>query len=171
MQLIYMKGQNKVALSLVFGAVIIAAALYFGLTKPKTIKAPETEKEVQSETATSTTNPTPKTVQPTVTPMPEISWTKSDMITALSAKTGIPEAEVVFSTGETVNYGNTKLIRGTVQRQGEMSGAGFFAVADTSGVTVTFVGQGVPECSEVNPYGYPTSWADYCMSGGNTVQR
>lgn len=160
-----MKGQNKVAISLLFGAVIIAGALYFGLTKQKT-PTPQTATESQTSTPIATQAP-----EATTEPSPDITWTKSELVSALSTKSGIPESEIVFSTGETVDYNNTKLIRGTVQRQGEMSGAGFFAVADLNGVTVTYVGQGVPECSEVNPYGYPTSWADYCMSGGNTIQR
>lgn len=159
-----MKGQNKVAISLFLGAIVIAAALYFGLVKSKNPTTQPTGTQTPTPIATQVSQPTPEA-------SPEITWTKSDLISALSTKTGIPEAEVVFSTGDTVDYNNTKLIRGTVQRQGEMSGAGFFAVADANGVTVTYVGQGVPDCSDVNPYGYPTSWADYCMSGGATVQR
>jgi len=168
--------KNTVALSVLAGAGIIAVALYAGLTNRQTassvpLSVPSQTNEapqpsdvsnaVESTTAVATISPSPV----------EITWTKSDIVAALSAKTGIPQAEIVFSTGETVDNGNTKLIRGTVQRQGDMGGAGFFAVADADGVTVTYAGQGVPECSEVNPYGYPLSWADYCMDAGNTVRR
>lgn len=178
--------ENKIAISLFLGAAVIAGAVYFGLTKlrpsipqPKTGEpmmeaSPtiETSPTIQQPTDKPPTQETPATApSPVASPIPEISWTKSDLIAALSSKTGIPEAEIVFSTGDIVDHGNTKLIRGTVQRQGEMGGAGFFAVADVDGVTVTYAGQGVPDCSEVNPYNYPLSWADYCMDGGNTVRR
>jgi hypothetical protein len=87
---------------------------------------------------------------------------------ALAVKTGIPEGELVVSVAE--NRG--RIARGTVSRVGEDSGAGYFAVKDTQGVwVVTYVGQGVPECDEVDPYGYPTSWADACLQGGVTVMR
>jgi hypothetical protein len=59
-----------------------------------------------------------------------------------------------------------------VLRAGEDGGAGFLAAKDTQGVwVVTYVGQGVPDCDEVDPYGYPTSWADACMRDGVTVPR
>lgn len=172
-----MNGQNnKIGLSVFLGAVVIAAAIYLGLTKTKIpileLRPGESSIEAspmakQSTSPTSTTTPAPATTPPA----PDISWTKSDLVAVLSTKTGIPEREIIFSTGDIVDHGDTKLIRGTVQRQGEMGGAGFFAVADTSGVTVTYAGQGVPDCTEVNPYGYPVSWADYCMDSGNTVRR
>lgn len=158
---------------MLLGAVVIAVAVYFGLTKdtpliPRTNTENMTEQSLQPTDSSVLQTPS---LSSTVAPPSEITWTKSDIITALSVKTGIPEAQVVFSIGETVDRGATKLIRGTVQRQGETGGAGFFAVADVNGVIVTYSGQGVPECSEVNPYGYPLSWADYCMDGGNTVSR
>ena len=53
-----------------------------------------------------------------------------------------------------------------------MGGAGFLGYIDNTGVHITYAGQGVPECKDVNPYNYPTSWADYCTSqNGDTIKR
>ena len=101
-----------------------------------------------------------------------MTWTKSDILQALAIKTGIPEDKIEFSIGDQIKEGNRVLLRGTVSREGEMGGAGFFAAVDNRGVKVTYTGQGVPKCSEVNPYGYPKSWADYCINAqGQTVRR
>jgi len=161
-----------VAVSVFLGAVVIAIALYFGLSQ-RHVVAPSQQPLVSPSSEITPTTETSITQIPTVTQAQEVTWTKTDLIAALSAKTGIPEAEIKFSTGEEVDQGNTKLLRGTVSREGEMGGGGFFAVVSTGGVNVTYTGQGVPLCSEVNPYGYPLSWADYCImdGGGNTVRR
>ncbi|MCD6225618.1 hypothetical protein J7J95_00850 [bacterium] len=101
-----------------------------------------------------------------------MGWRKSDLIAALSEKTGIPEDEIHFSVGEQIKKEDKILLRGGVSREGEMGGAAFFAVVDENGVKVTYAGQGVPLCSEVNPHDYPLSWADYCVDeNGNTVPR
>ncbi len=125
--------------------------------------------ETVEETDNKVVSNTP-TVTNTATPV-KITWTKDEVIKAVSAKSGIPLDKIKVSIGETIDKGDKILMRGTVGEVGEVSGAGWFAVITTAGVNVTYVGQGVPECSEVNPFGYPTSWADYCMSNGNTVKR
>lgn len=161
---------------------MIAAALYFGLRKedkergflenfssPTVLPTPLPSFQPTSTQVLAT--PTP-TLTPTLNPTQEISWTKSDLLAALAEKTGIPEEEIEFSVGEELKKEGGVLLRGGVSRRGEMGGAAFFAVVDETGVRVTFAGQGVPQCSEVDPYGYPFSWADYCVDeGGNTVRR
>jgi hypothetical protein len=83
-------------------------------------------------------------------------------------KTRIPEGELVVSVAESTG----RITRGTVLRAGEDGGAGFLAAKDTQAVwVVTYVGQGVPDCDEVEPYDYPTSWADACLHDGATVPR
>jgi len=186
-----MTKENKVAVSIIVGAALIAVAIYLGLTQKLTFEKQSQEesgsKSVTSIPTTGEEEPATKeelapspTVEPTAvtsptsspTPTPEITWRKSDIITALSEKTGIPEDEINFSIGEQLDQGDKILLRGGVSREGEMGGAAFFAVVDENGVQVTYAGQGVPECSEVNPYGYPTSWADYCVDeNGQTVAR
>lgn len=46
-----------------------------------------------------------------------------------------------------------------------MSGAGFFGYCNLEKCEITFIGQGVPKCSEVNLYNYSLSWTDYCLYG------
>ena len=90
----------------------------------------------------------------------------------LLQKTAIPEDKLVFEIAE--NTG--KIARGAVKnKDSQVGGAGWFAAKNQNTQNkwrVTYVGQGVPECSEVNPYNYPTSWADYCLNTqGKTVKR
>jgi cytoskeletal protein RodZ len=191
--------ENKVPLAIVFGALIIGGFVFFSFAfysrrqvapaVPSNPPSPATEfvsPAPPSPTASPTVAPTPTETEPASSPTlppahatspsptapPELIWKKSDLIKALSEKTGIPEAEVVFSVGDQVKESNRLLLRGGVSRQGETGGAAFFAVVDENGTKVTFAGQGVPACSEVNPYNYPLSWADYCVnSQGDTVAR
>jgi len=88
---------------------------------------------------------------------------------ALLQKSNIPENKLQFSIGE--NTG--QIARGTVKNKDDMGGAMWFAAKDSQNQwTITFIGQGVPDCTQVNPYHYPLSWSDYCMdSHGNTVHR
>jgi len=178
--------ENKTAISIILGSALIAAALYLGLIGQQLSSIINQKQSVlptsfpnQSEKIT--TVPSPKqsltitvspSLTPTNTPVPQISYKKSDIIAALSQKTGIPEDEINFTISQEIKKEGKILLRGGVSREGEMGGAAFFAVVDENGVKVTFAGQGVPECSEVNPYDYPTTWADYCVDeDGNTVAR
>lgn len=170
--------ENKIIFSILLGSGLIALAIYFGFVqqnKGKSASSPAVSPVVES---TAVAVPTSTPIEPTIvntevpSPTPEIVWKKSDLISALSSKTGIPENEINFSTGDEINQGDKVLLRGTVSREGEMGGAGFFAVVDENGVKVTYVGQGVPACDEVNQYGYPLSWADYCIdNNGDTIAR
>jgi len=170
---------RAVAISIFLGSVVIALALYWGLTSRG-----EKANQDMSLMVTATPSPLPSLAlslsplssSPSTSPVPsvtpEIFWRKSDLLAALSQKTNIPENEINFSVGEEIKEASRVLLRGSVSRQGEIGGAGFFALVDAQGVQVTFVGQGVPLCSEVNPYDYPLSWADYCLDeNGQTIAR
>ena len=168
---------NKIILAILLGSGVIAGGIYFGLGNISrhpggTVPQPTASVSPAQVTATPTPTPTPTPTQAPPTTPAEITWTKSDLIAALSQKTGIPANEIKFSVGKQIKKPGKVLLNGSVSRQGEMGGAGFFAIVNASGVKVTYAGQGVPQCSEVNPYGYPLSWADYCVnSQGQTVKR
>ena len=172
---VYNGGMSKnlsIPLSIIVGAGLIAGGVYFGLKEG--LKKDQFDLQPSPEASViPSAKPTPiPTPTSTPTPVPEISWTKSELRKALSRKSGIPESELKFSVGDEIKKPGKILLRGSLGREGEMGGAGFFAVVNDQGIKVTYVGQGVPECSEVNPYGYPTSWADYCLdSSGQTVKR
>ena len=176
-----MNSSTKIAISIFLGFLVVAAAVYLGLSKlslkSKGIIEKQTsqKEEVISPSATSPMNSPSPTLTPTNTPTPtpaEITWTKSDILQALVQKTGIPEDKITFSISKEIKEKDKVLLRGGVSEKGAMGGAMFFAVVDKDGVKVTYAGNGVPLCSEVNPYGYPKSWADYCVDeNGNTVKR
>jgi len=170
--------EKAVAVSIFLGSLVIALALYWGLTSRREKAGQEVSLMVTptpSLSPSSVPSPLPSSslsASPVPSITPEIFWRKSDLIAALSQKTNIPEDEISFSVGEEIKKTDRVLLKGGVSRQGEMGGAAFFALVNAQGVQVTFVGQGVPRCDEVNPYGYPLSWADYCLDeNGQTVAR
>lgn len=174
--------ENKIPLAIVFSGIVIAVSLYFAL-KPNNssfFKKERVENNQNSEislTAISqviNTSPTSASI-PTENPSPTLSipvLNKNQIKQGLLSKTIIPEDKLEFQIGEKIDRENKILIRGTVKSKDEESGAGFFSYCDLQKCEVTFVGQEVPKCSEVNPYGYPLSWADYCVNeGGEVVKR
>ncbi len=175
-----MSSSNKIALSIFLGFLTMAAALYFGLSKftlnfqslPQPQPTPTKETSQPSFFPTSVLSPT---LTPTNTPTPtptEITFTKTDLLQALVQKTGIPQDKITFNVSKEIKKDDKILLRGGVSEKGAMGGAMFFAIVDKDGVKVTYAGNGVPLCSEVNPYGYPKSWADYCVDdAGHTIKR
>lgn len=88
---------------------------------------------------------------------------------ALLVKLGWTAAEMDFSMGE-----NTGIFaRGGVKKVGEMSGAGWFAGKDSSGTwIIAYIGQGIPYCSEIQAFNFPTTWISHCMDDyDNTIER
>jgi len=171
---------SRVVTAIIAGAVIIGAFLYFGLREPepptRQLEGGDQSSEENSSTyqgdGTRGEPPigTPSEPDGTVAIPPEpVMLSDEGMIReALVAKTGISRDRLTFSLGESTGW----IARGTVSDEGETGDAGFFAAKDMEGVRiVTFVGQGVPTCDEVNPYGYPTAWADYRIRDGSVVLR
>ncbi len=155
-------------ISIIISSSIISAGIYFGLQHSKPTPSNSQTQTAFSPQPTPTPTPSPS---PTSTPTPEITWTKSDIITALHQKTGIPLDKIEYSLSEPLKRNQRLLIRGTVKNKDDIGGAGFFGYIDTQGVHITYTGQGVPDCSQVNPYGYPLSWVDYCLQNGQAVKR
>ena len=165
-----MDNGTKIAIAVLIGAGVIAAGLYFGLrkTNPPPKMSIAITPYLTSVPTVPLATPTPKPPSPT----PGITWTKTELLQALSQKTGIPKDKITFSISNKVPRGGKILLRGGVSQKGAIGGAGFFGYVDHQGVHITYSGQGVPKCSEVNPYDYPLSWADYCLnSQGQPVRR
>jgi hypothetical protein len=171
-------GNSQIAAAIIVGALIIGSFLYFGLREPEPPArqseggyqpSAEIPPTYQGDDMSEVPPMEPATGGMRATPPEPVTLSDEEMIReALVAKTGIPESELSYSIGESTGW----IARGTVKRAGETGGAGFFAAKDMEMVwVVTYVGQGVPACDEVNPYGYPTSWADYCMESGVAVKR
>ncbi|GAB4218766.1 MAG: hypothetical protein Fur009_1510 [Candidatus Microgenomates bacterium] len=175
--------ENKAPLSIVFSGIVIAVSLYFALkpigsTLIKKEKVVENEQklEISPTSISQEINTSPTTVSiPTEKPSPTLGipvLNENQIKQGLLSKTIIPDDKLEFQIGERIDRENKILLRGTVKSKDEESGAGFFAYCNLQKCEVTFVGQEVPKCSEVNPYGYPLSWADYCLDeGGEVVKR
>ena len=88
---------------------------------------------------------------------------------ALLAKLGWADNELEFSIGE--NTGT--LASGSLNKVGEMQGAAWFAGKDNAGNwVIAHIGQGIPECSDVQPFNFPTTWISHCLdASGNTIAR
>ncbi len=88
---------------------------------------------------------------------------------ALLAKLGWTAAEMDFSMG--TNTGT--VATGGVKKVNEMSGAAWFAGKDNSGSwIIAYIGQGIPNCSEIQAFNFPITWISHCMdSSGNTIAR
>ncbi len=171
-------GDSQVAIAIVVGVAIIGIFLYFGLRDPEPpVRQPEGGYQSSAEIPPAYEGDympeAPSEMQEgggmIVIPPEPVTLSDKEMIReALIAKTGIPEAGLVYSITESTGG----IARGGVKRVGEMSGGYFFAAKDMEGVwVVTYDGSGVPMCDEVDPYGYPTSWIEYCVRDGETVKR
>jgi hypothetical protein len=88
---------------------------------------------------------------------------------ALLAKLGWPEAEMEFSLSQ--NTG--QFAQGSVKRVNEMQGAAWFAGKDAGGKwIIAYIGQGVPNCADIQPFNFPLDWISHCIDvSGNTVER
>ncbi len=111
---------------------------------------------------------------PTVPPPPAIqilpTLTDEEAIRqALLTKLGWTAAELEFSMGE-----NTGIVaNGTVKKVGDMTGAAWFAGKDSAGNwAIAYIGQGIPYCSEIQAFTFPSDWISHCMDASdNVVER
>lgn len=178
--------ENKIPLAIILSGLFIALAIFFGLRGEKDFKfasnknEPPTISQAQSLsptkileqklTPTTASVSTEKIVLSSTVAVPQLN--EEQIKQGLLAKTIIPADKLQFEIGERRDRENKILIRGTVKNKDDEHGAGFFAYCDLEKCEVTFVGQEVPKCSEVNPFGYPLDWADYCVDNrGEIVKR
>ncbi|GEM_PF-2227980 len=181
---------SAVVLAIIAGAIIIAVAIWLGFYYQSRISQTnggnlnkEPAKTIQGKTSNSPSEAfatgdnasgkqsTPRSLSESNNSQQAQTPTKSDrdlIKQALLDKTGINPADFMFDIADN----NGTIARGTVKDKNDIGGAGWFAHKSNGVWTITYVGQGVPKCSEVNPYGYPVSWADYCLnSQGKPVHR
>ena len=102
-------------------------------------------------------------------PAPPTQTDEEAITEALLATLGWNASELDFSIGE-----NTSTVaRGSLKKVGEMQGAAWFAGKDNNGAwVIAYIGQGIPTCSEIQSFNFPTDWISHCMdASGNTIQR
>lgn len=164
--------ENKVPLAIIFSGIVISVSLYLAL-KPNSSNFFKKEEPIENNQQLKI-SPTSAFI-PTEKPSPTLGvpiLNENQIKQGLLSKTNISEDKLEFQIGERVDRENKILIRGMVKNKDEEVGANFFAYCNLQKCEVTFVGQKVPKCNEVNPYGYPLSWADYCINdGGEVVKR
>lgn len=114
--------------------------------------------------------PTPSvSLNPSTTPFIESTISDEELLrTAVLAKSQIPEEKFKFSVGE--NLGT--LAKGMVQNTDDQGGAQWFAGKVNNTWLVSYIGQGVPNCSDLGTIPYPNSWLSHCLDAqGQTVAR
>jgi hypothetical protein len=165
--IIKLMSTNKIAVSIIIAGIIIALAIYLSsafplsslLSKAPTptvspALSPTVEEEI-TETPTATTTTAPST-------------DPAGLRTAVLAKSGIPEADFEYSS----SYNDGVIARGSLKNKNDISGAGWFAAKVDDNWVVAYIGQGVPKCSEIQAYDFPTSWISHCVNdSGETVAR
>ncbi len=156
---------NKIAISIIVAGIIIAVAIYLSKAFPFSSSLQKTPTPTVSPTTTLPPTEEP-TVQPTLTTAP--SEDPAGLRAAVLAKSGIPEADFEYSA----SFNDGIIARGSVKNKNDISGAGWFAGKVNGTWVVAFIGQGVPKCSEIQAYNFPTSWISHCVNdNGDTVAR
>lgn len=190
------KSQNGsssiIAGAIILGAIIIGIFLYLGLQQasnvnnvPMSNKSLDNSDQVSSPKTTlemgenSDQNNSQENIKKDASPQPQnnqpphkkVLSDKEAIKQSLLQVSEIPENKLEFEIADN----NGQIARGTVKNKDDQGGAGWFAAKKQNTQNkwkVTYIGQGVPKCTEVNPYNYPTSWADYCLnSQGQAVAR
>ena len=118
--------------------------------------------DTQSTEATKSATPSSQSVEKT----------ESDEVLlkqAVSEKTGIAIDIIVVE----ISQNTGKYAKGLVNAKGETVGGGYWLAVKSDGKwTVVFDGQSTPECSLVDPPGFPASMVPECFdASGNVVAR
>lgn len=73
----------------------------------------------------------------------------------------------------TISQKTDTFAKGTVSTKGEETGGGYYlAFKDKGNWYIAYDGQVNPECSQVNPFGFPVSMVPECLdASGNVVTR
>ncbi len=158
----------KIPLSIIFGAVIIGFFIFFSQNPNFLNQYPNISQ--LSPTPISQITPTTANQFPTITSIsPTVTVSDEKLIEqALITKAGIGQDEISVS----ISYNANGLARGGVKNKNEMSGAAWFAGKQNGVWIISYVGQGVPKCSEISGFDYPTTWLSHCVdSNGKTIER
>ena len=133
---------------------------------------PQSDEGYIATTVSLTTEAMLTQITPPTVPAPpatQISPTLTDeelIRQALLIKLGWTAAELDFSMGN--NTGT--VANGTVKKVNDMAGAAWFAGKNSSGDwVIAYIGQGIPYCSEIQAFSFPTDWISHCMDASDNV--
>lgn len=150
-------------LVLIIIIVLLSVILWFFLVR-------NTNEDIDDLTiSSSTTSQTTKSAFPS---NKKVEKTESDnelLKKAVSEKTGISIDIIIVD----VSKNTGKYAKGLVTSKGETVGGGYWLAIKTNGKwSVVFDGQNTPECSLINPSGFPADMVPECFdSSGNIVTR
>ncbi|MBT3189897.1 MAG: hypothetical protein HN736_16280 [Anaerolineae bacterium] len=159
-----MKKRNYLVLLLIFSFIL--ACSIFEVPTPPDVDIDAIGTKVVLTTEAMLTQSAPPTQPPSVA---SILTDEEAIKQALLVKLGWTAAELDFSMG--ANTGTAA--NGTVKKVNDMAGAAWFAGKDNAGNwAIAYIGQGIPYCSDIQAFNFPTDWISHCMdSSGNTVAR
>ncbi len=162
-----MKKRNHLVLALILILLFTLACAVFEAPTPPDVDIDDIGTKVALTTDAMFTQSAPPTALP---PSAVPTLTDEEAIKqALLAKLGWTAAELDFSMG--TNTGT--VARGSLKKVGEMSGAAWFAGKDSTGTwIIAHIGQGIPTCSDIQAFNFPTDWISHCMDASdNVVER
>ncbi len=165
---------KKISFTIVFivGCVSIIAGIYWFLVVNKTTEDSDLTgpvPKVTTKTATESAKEATKSATPSSKKAEE---TESDAVLlkkVVSEKTGISMDIIIVD----VEKNTGKHATGLVTAKGEMMGGGYWLALKTDGKwSVVFDGQSTPECTLVDPSGFPVNMVPECVDvNGNVVTR
>lgn len=144
--------------AVVVATLLVAGALYLNKTQPL------------SPYMNASVTPTPSVIvtnSPMTTEAVPTSSVEDILRERVLEKSGIPENKFEYSIGIL----EENIARGSVKNTDDIGGAAWFAGKVNNEWQVSYVGQGVPQCTELGSIPYPTTWISHCMNGNETVQR
>ncbi|KKQ23703.1 MAG: hypothetical protein US40_C0007G0017 [Candidatus Roizmanbacteria bacterium GW2011_GWC2_37_13] len=158
----------KIPLAIIFGSLIIGVFIFLS-QNPNLLSQSFNKSQISPKPTSQQNIPTEfePEISPSITPAPTVS--DEELIKeVLIAKTGISKDGIEIS----MSYNDGKIARGSVKNKNEMSGAAWFAGKQNGIWVIAYAGQGVPECSEIAGFDFPTTWLSHCVdSNGTTIQR
>ncbi len=154
---------------IVFASIIIVAGYLTIMYKQAQGGQPTPTPSVTPSTTLLITSTAQITATPTISVTTGPDKTDADVLkAALLFKTGIPAPKFEFS----ISSNNGVIAKGSVRNTDDMGGAMWAAGKKNGTWIVSYVGQGVPLCTELTGFSYPIAWFSHCLDAkGNTVAR
>lgn len=154
--------------SAIGGLIIVIGALGFYLIQGKS----EDTATTQVTTPKTATESAKEATKPATPSSKKAEETESDAVLlkkVVSEKTGINMDIIIVD----VQKNTGKHATGLVTAKGEMMGGGYWLALKTDGKwSVVFDGQSTPECTLVDPSGFPVNMVPECIDvNGNVVTR
>jgi hypothetical protein len=142
--------------------IIIIGIVAWVLLSQKSNPTVTTEKVATSSADTATT---PKVATPVASAIDDTTLITKALVT----KTGIAADKIDVTVSKQVD----NFAKGLVSTKGEETGGGYYlAFKDKGNWYIVYDGQTTPDCSQVNPFNFPTSLVPECLdAGGNLVTR